>query len=90
MADRGWKRPFEEPIPLPHGRRLVILRDAGHYILKLPESEHGPGMAGGHESAGPGRDAGWADNVCADRYASGDKSSRRARVQSRPERPPLG
>ena len=36
----GWKRAFEEPIPLPRGRRLVTLRDAGHYILKLPESEH--------------------------------------------------
>jgi hypothetical protein len=36
----GWKRAFEEPIPLPRGRQLVTLRDAGHYILKLPESEH--------------------------------------------------
>jgi hypothetical protein len=36
----GWKRAFEEPIPLPRGRRLVTLRDAGHYILNLPESEH--------------------------------------------------
>jgi hypothetical protein len=36
----GWKRAFEEPIPLPRGRRLATLRDAGHYILKLPESEH--------------------------------------------------
>jgi hypothetical protein len=36
----AWKRSFEDPIPLPRGRRLVTLRDAGHYILKLPESEH--------------------------------------------------
>ena len=36
----GWKRAFEEPIPRPRGRRLVTLRDAGHYILNLPESEH--------------------------------------------------
>ena len=36
----SWKPAFEEPIPLPRGRWLVTLRDAGHYILKLPESEH--------------------------------------------------
>jgi hypothetical protein len=40
LADRGWKRAFDEPIPLPRGRQLVTLRDAGIYILKLPESEH--------------------------------------------------
>ena len=40
MAAKGWSTPFEEPIPLPRGRQLVTLRDAGHYILKLPESEH--------------------------------------------------
>ena len=40
MADRGWKRPFHEPIPLPRGRRLVTLEDAGTYITKLPKAEH--------------------------------------------------
>jgi hypothetical protein len=35
----GWKRPFEEPIPLPRGR-LVTLEDAGDYITKLPKAEH--------------------------------------------------
>lgn len=39
MADRGWKRRFEEPIPLPRGRQLVTLEDAGHYITKLSKSE---------------------------------------------------
>src|ERR1700730_8292576 len=28
MAGTGWKRPFEEPIPLPRGRQLVTLEDA--------------------------------------------------------------
>jgi hypothetical protein len=28
-AANGWKRPFEEPIPLPHGRQLATLEDAG-------------------------------------------------------------
>ena len=40
MADRGWKRRFDEPIPLPRGRQLVTLEDAGNYITKLPKAEH--------------------------------------------------
>src|SRR6266436_3623559 len=35
-ADRGWKRRFEDPIPLPRGRYLVT----GSYITKLPKAEH--------------------------------------------------
>jgi hypothetical protein len=39
LADRGWKRAFDEPIPLPRGRALVTLKDAGNYIIKLyPDS----------------------------------------------------
>jgi hypothetical protein len=40
VSDRGWKRPFDDPIPLPRGRQLVTLEDAGTYITKLPKSEH--------------------------------------------------
>lgn len=40
MAGRGWKRPFDEPIPLPRGRPLLTLEDAGRHITKLPEAEH--------------------------------------------------
>src|SRR5271169_4138712 len=40
MADRGWKRPFEDPIPLPRGRQLVTLKDAADYITRLPKAEH--------------------------------------------------
>src|SRR5271169_2800085 len=40
MAASIWSCKFDEPIPLPRGRRLITLRDAGNYILKLPESEH--------------------------------------------------
>ncbi len=40
VADRGWKRRFEEPIPLPRGRQLVTLEEAGNYITKLPKAEH--------------------------------------------------
>ena len=31
-----WSRKFEEPIPLPDGRKLVRLRDAANYIINLP------------------------------------------------------
>jgi hypothetical protein len=37
---KGWKREFEDPIPLPRGRQLVTLEDAGNYITKLPKAEH--------------------------------------------------
>jgi hypothetical protein len=40
VADRGWKRRFDEPIPLPRGRQLVTLEDAGNYITKLAKAEH--------------------------------------------------
>jgi hypothetical protein len=39
MADSGWKRPFDDPIPLPRGRRLVTLEDAGAYITELPKAD---------------------------------------------------
>ena len=39
-AANGWKRPFDDPIPLPRGRHLVTLEDAGTYITKLPKAEH--------------------------------------------------
>jgi hypothetical protein len=40
LADRGWKRAFDDPIPLPDGRELVTLKDAGTYITKLSKAEH--------------------------------------------------
>jgi hypothetical protein len=40
MADRGWKRQFDEPIPLPRGRQLVTLEDAGRHITRLSKVEH--------------------------------------------------
>ena len=35
-----WPARFEEPIPLPNGRELVTLKDAGAYITRLPKTEH--------------------------------------------------
>jgi hypothetical protein len=37
MAD--WSRTFDDPIPLPRGRQIVTLKDAGNYIQKLPKAE---------------------------------------------------
>jgi hypothetical protein len=39
MADNDWQRKFEDPIPLPIGRKLVTLRDAADYITGLPKKE---------------------------------------------------
>jgi hypothetical protein len=36
----SWSRKFDEPIPLPRGRELVTLEDAGTYITKLSKAEH--------------------------------------------------
>jgi hypothetical protein len=38
MAATGWKRPFDDPIPLPDGGQLVTLEDAAAYIMKLPKA----------------------------------------------------
>jgi hypothetical protein len=40
MTDKGWERPFDDPIDVPGGRQLVTLEDAGNYITKLPKAEH--------------------------------------------------
>jgi hypothetical protein len=39
VANRGWKRRFDDPIPLPRGRQIVTLEDAAKYIQKLPKAE---------------------------------------------------
>lgn len=35
-----WCTPFDKPIILPNGRKLVTLKDAGAYITKLPKAAH--------------------------------------------------
>jgi hypothetical protein len=40
LPDRGWRREFDDPIPLPRGRPLVTLQDAGNDITKLPKADH--------------------------------------------------
>jgi hypothetical protein len=36
---KGWRRRFEDPIPLSRGRQLVTLQDAASYIMKLTKAE---------------------------------------------------
>jgi hypothetical protein len=36
---QGWNRQFDDPIPLPDGRRLVTLKSAADYVMKLPKAE---------------------------------------------------
>jgi hypothetical protein len=35
----AWARPFDDPVLLPGGRKLVTLRDAADNIMKLPKAE---------------------------------------------------
>ena len=39
MAAR-WSHPFDVPIQPPRGKPLITLKDAAHYITKLPKAEH--------------------------------------------------
>ncbi len=34
-----WSTPFDDPVPLPGGRKLRTLREAADYITALPEDE---------------------------------------------------
>jgi hypothetical protein len=40
IGKMSWSRPFHIPIPLPDGRVLRTLRDAGEYIQELPRATH--------------------------------------------------
>jgi hypothetical protein len=40
MSDQGWPRTFHDPIPLPGGGELRILRDAGNFVAGSPKREH--------------------------------------------------
>jgi hypothetical protein len=63
-VERGWKRPFDETIPLPRGRELVTVDDAGTYITKLPMAEHRPRSGRRRWKPYPGRDILRTDDVC--------------------------
>ena len=77
MADRGWNRPFDDPIPLPRGRQLVTLEDAGNYITKLPKAEHqAQEWQAAMEALILVATSGRSDDVCAHRCHEGAPSRR--------------
>jgi hypothetical protein len=39
MVNKGWSRPFDDPITTDDGFEIVTLRDAGSFILTLPPAE---------------------------------------------------
>jgi hypothetical protein len=45
MTDKAWKRPFDDPIPLPRGRQLVTLQDAGPTSQVAESGSASTGMA---------------------------------------------
>ena len=83
MANRGWKRPFDDPIPLLRGRFLVTLEDRR-------VRARGAGMASGHGGIDPGGDVGRTDDVRQDRRDAGLEPQSRSGVQSLAEGAALG
>jgi hypothetical protein len=90
-SPEGWKRRFDDPIPLPGGRQLVTLEDAGTFITKLPKAEHSaPEWRVCDAGTDPGRDQGRPDDAGAHRRHAGATPKRGTGVQFRPERSTLG
>jgi len=83
VADNGWQRKFEDPIPLPDGRKLITLR--GSRRLHHQPAEEGirpAGMANGDRGS-DARVTRRSDDDGADRGHEGTEPSRRAGLQSR-------
>jgi hypothetical protein len=67
-----WSRRFDDPIPLPNGRELVTLKDAGDYITKLPQAEPAaPEWQTAMKGADPGRRERWPHEDGADGHHAG-------------------
>jgi hypothetical protein len=88
----GWQRRFDEPIPLPKGRQLVTLKDAGRYIQRLSKAEQQiEEWQTAVEALLPVAESKQRpDDARADRRHAGVEPSPRSRVQSRPQRSSLG
>jgi hypothetical protein len=54
LSQVSWSREFEDPIPLPDGRKLITLRDAADYITSLPKGIRPPRMANGDRGSDAG------------------------------------
>ena len=82
MAKTGWSKPFEDPVVLADGRKLITLKDAADYVMKLPKAEqkHEKWEAAIEALIMAAEDRGPA-TPCADRHAARPEPQRRARVQ---------
>jgi hypothetical protein len=81
VADRGWKRLFDEPIPTPKDRPLVTLKDAAAYIMALPKKEAGTAeWQAAIEGSNAGRGVGRTDYVRAHRHHASVEPRPRSRV----------
>ncbi len=79
---KGWKRRFDEPIPLPRSRQLVTLEDAGNYIATLPNAVHeAEEWQAAMEALMIVVTLGGPGYVCTHRQYEGDQSARRAGVR---------
>ena len=66
-SPRGWKRRFDDPIPLPRGRQFVTLEDARQLHHEASEVRANGGVAGRDGSVDLGRDVRRANDVCGHR-----------------------
>ncbi len=55
MVVKGWSTPFDDPIPLPRGRQLITLLDAGIYINELPKADQQCDERQANSKAGPSK-----------------------------------
>jgi hypothetical protein len=85
MAGKGWLREFDDPIALPDGKKLATLHDAATY--GTTEERIG---GNGRPQSDVGRRARQTHDPGADRVYAGIEPAQGSRVQSEPERPPLG
>jgi hypothetical protein len=78
----GWGRIFHEPIELPDGRKLILLRDAASYITALPKKKaDGPEWQAAIEALMLVAQLG-GPTMCPDRRDAGIEPRPRSRVQS--------
>jgi len=87
----SWSTRFDDPIDLPNGRKLVTLKDAATYIMKLSKAEHTvAGLAGCDGGSDPGGRSWPPDDVRADWGHAGAEPAYGKGVQSRPQGSSLG
>jgi hypothetical protein len=90
-VEQSWKRPFNDPIPLPRGGPLITLEDAGNYITRLPKAVHEAAeWQAAMEALILVMTLDSPNDVCTHRRHEGAQWSRRAHVQPRPQRIIIG